>query len=166
MASYGDANTAAELYILPAVLHPDFESFVSEPTPQSDNVDVTGVLSPLAGAEDFVRAVFSQKFHVVWSMFDTYPYGPGNYLMAQFVQTPGNDVPDRLRFAQFRRAQVNHELGPIMNVTPDSVAFTGSSFEVLFRRTSHLHNGVSVWNLSATQGGRQVYNYYLVPIEF
>lgn len=164
--TYSSATTAAALYGPHPYYHPDFESFVAEPAIDPASVDVTGISNSTASKEDFLRKVFSTKFHVVWGRFDTNGYGPGNYLMFQLFQTPGQSNRDLLRFSQFGQREVTRELGPMMNVTSNSVAFTGSSFECLLRLTEHVYNGEPVWNFQGVQGDRLVYNYYLVPIVF
>jgi len=164
--TYSNATTTADLYNRPGYTNQDFDQFVSEPAIDRQDVDVTGLDNSTDKKEDFLRQVFSTKFHVVWGRFDTFPYGPGNYLMLQLLQTPGQSVPDVLRFSQFGRPEVRRELGPMMNVTGSTIAFSGSSFEVLFRQTEHLYKGEPVWNLTGTDSGRLVYNYFVVPIRF
>lgn len=163
--TYTNATTAADLYDRFPHLHQDFVNFVSEKSEQRA-VDITGLDNPTDDKEGLLIEVFNTKFHVVYGRFDTFPYGPGNYLMLQLLQTPGSDVADVLRFIQFGRPEVLVELGPMMNVTSSTVAFSGSSFEVLFRKTEHRYNGGTVWNLTATDSGRLVYNYFVVPITF
>lgn len=164
--TYSNATTAADLYDRFPQLHPDFEAFVAEPAIDSATVDVTGLDNPTPQKEAFLREVFSTKFHVVYGRFDTFPYGPGNYLMLQLLQTPGQTVNDVLRFSQFGRHEDRRELGQMMNVTSSTVAFSGAPFEVLLRKTEHEYKGGPVWNLTATDSGRLVYNYFLVPITF
>lgn len=164
--TYSNATTAADLYRPHPYYDPDFDAFVAEPALDPQNVDVTGLSNPTPEKEAFLREVFSKKFHVVYGRFDTFPYGPGNYLMLQLLQTPGQTVPDVLRFSQFGRPEVRRELGPMMNVTSSTIAFSGSSFEVLFRKTEHEYKGEPVWNLTGTDSGRLVYNYFVVPISF
>jgi hypothetical protein len=164
--TYSNAVTSADLYNTLSDVHPDFTNFVNEPEIHPSTVDVTGLSNPTSSKEIFLRKVFSTKFHVVYGRFDTFPYGPGNYLMLQLCQTPGQDVNDVLRFSQFSRPEDKVELGPMMNVTGNTIAFSGSPFEVLFRRTEHVYGDEQVWNLTATRSGRLIYNYFVVPISF
>jgi hypothetical protein len=163
---YSRATTVAALYGPHPYYHSDFDNFVQEAPVDPETIDTSGISNSTASKEDFLKEVFSKKFHVVWGRFDINGYGPGNYLMASFKQTPGNDVPDVLRFSQFGRGEVHRELGPSMNVTSNSISFTGSSFECILRKTEHLYKGEQVWNLQGNQYDKLVYNYYLVPIEF
>ena len=163
---YSNATTAAGLYGPHPYYHPDFEDFVNEFPVDPEKVDTTGISTSTASKQDLLKIVFSTKFHVVWGRFDINGYGPGNYLMASFKQTYGNDEPDVLRFSQFGREEVHRKLGLTMNVTSNSVSFSGSAFECIFRRTEHLYNGEIVWNLQGNESDKLVYNYYLVPIKF
>jgi len=163
MSAYSKAKTVAPLYKEPSYVHPDFEHFLNSTSPDQD---ISALDDQTPEKIEFFKSVFSTKFHVVYGRFDAYPYGPGNYLMLQFLQTPGSEVPDELQFVQFGRGKVVRQLGTQLNVTESSITFTGSSFEVVFRKTDHMLDGVYVWNLTATNSGRLEYNYYLVPIQF
>jgi len=163
--TYNNATTVADLYGPHPYYSTDFEAYVAEPAVDPASVDVSGISNSTSSKEDFLRTVFSTKFHVVWGRFDTNPFGPA-YLMLNLLQTPGHNVRDVLRFSEFGRPETRRELGPLMNVTSNSVSFTGSSFECLLRRTEHEYDGENVWNFQGVEGDKLVYNYYLVPIRF
>lgn len=182
---YESAVTQADLYSRQGGVNEDFGKFMEEPETDSDSVDVSGIPNSTPGKEEFLRTVFSRRFHVVYGAFGSNPFGPGNNIMFKFDQS-GN----RLRMIRITQQEAEHPLGPEMgvfneivdpmtNLSVRGVAFKGGDdLDISFIETPSTYKRASggdpdaeparVYNLQARKAGdsKIVYNYFVVPIAF
>lgn len=172
---YESAITQADLYSRQGGVHPDFGSFMREPDVDENSVDTSVINNSTYDKEQFFKRVFASKYHVVYGgSYGANPFGPGNNIMFAFDQK--NNL---LRMARITQEIGTHELSPEINVTSNSITFTGGELDMIFAEVPHTYERQNNKIPSPVPGPQRihmlqardkdkkiVYTYFMVPIRF